>query len=125
MKNQATAELWSRQTSAEPIPGQPELRQHPQGHLDIERLGEVFVARLRKRRLDEPAILEMANELAQLITEQGCCKLVLSLGPDTPELLYSVFLAKLVMVHRLLSERGGALKLCDLTPQCRDVFEAC
>ena len=51
--------------------------------------------------------------------------MVFSLGPGALHCLYSVFLAKLVMCQRLLRERGGAMKLCDLTPEVRGVFEAC
>jgi hypothetical protein len=50
---------------------------------------------------------------------------VLSLGPGTLECLYSIFVAKLVMVHRRLLDHAGALILCDVTPDVMTVFEAC
>jgi hypothetical protein len=97
----------------------------PFRHLDVERKNDIFCARLKRHRLDEKAIIELAAELVSLITEQGCRKLVLSLGSDAPELLYSVFLAKLVMVRRRLLEGGGApLKLCEVNANVYGVFEA-
>jgi hypothetical protein len=67
----------------------------------------------------------MANELMDLIERGGCRKLVLSLGPGTLECLYSVFMAKLVMIHRRLQEHEGAMIICDVTPDIMTVFEAC
>ena len=51
--------------------------------------------------------------------------MVLSLGPGTLDCLYSIFMAKLVSVHRRLQDRQGALILCDVTPEVLTVFEAC
>ena len=51
--------------------------------------------------------------------------LVLRLGPEPLDCLYSVFMAKLVRIRRHALEQGGALKLCDVHPHTRRVFEAC
>ena len=48
----------------------------------------------------------------------------LSLGPESPECLYSVFLAKLYWAQRMLSEQGISLILCDVRPVVRTIFEA-
>jgi anti-anti-sigma factor len=97
----------------------------PFKRITVERQGDVFCVRLRKHKMDEADILEMADEMLNLINEQGCRKLVLSLGPGEVQCLYSVFLAKLVMVRRHLVERGGALKLCEASPETIGVFQAC
>ncbi len=99
--------------------------ERPFRHIAMERQGDVFCVRLRKHQMDEPDILEMADELLTLIDDQGCRKMVLSLGPGEVECLYSVFLAKLVMVRRYLMEHGGKLKLCEAAPETIDVFHAC
>ena len=52
-------------------------------------------------------------------------KLVLSLGPETPDCLYSVFLAKLVSLRNALVRLGGELVLCEVAPIAYSVFEAC
>ena len=75
--------------------------------------------------MSETDILEMADEILSLINKDGCRKLVIGLGPGQMECLYSVFLAKLVMIRRLLLEAGGRLKICEATPETIGVFEAC
>jgi anti-anti-sigma factor len=90
----------------------------------VERQGDVFCVRLHHPRCDEDEVHAFGNEVLSLITDQHCRKLVLILQP-TPELIYSVFLAKLVMIRRRLEEVGGKLKLCEMTPLVRGVFEAC
>lgn len=67
----------------------------------------------------------MADELVELVIDEGCRKLALSLGPKEPQFLYSVFLAKIVMVRRRLHEVGGTLKICYATDNVKSVFEAC
>jgi anti-anti-sigma regulatory factor len=63
--------------------------------------------------------------LVRLVEEDGCRKMVLTLGPPEPEFLYSIFLAKLVSLQRRLRERGGALKLTGVGPNTLRIFEAC
>lgn len=97
----------------------------PYRQITVERKNDVCCARLRQRRLDETQIHEFAEDLLGLVSDEGCTKLVLSLGPGAPECLYSVFLAKLISVQKRLRERGGAMKLCDASPDVLDVFDAC
>jgi anti-anti-sigma factor len=97
----------------------------PYRHIEVERRGEVFCVRLRQARLDEPTIYELAGELRELVTEEGCRKMALSLGPDSPECMYSVFLAKLISLQRVLHEQGGELILCHVQSLVRDIFAAC
>ena len=51
-------------------------------------------------------MIQLADEVVDLI-DGGCRKLVFTLGPESLQCLYSVFLAKLVMFQRVLRERGG------------------
>jgi anti-anti-sigma factor len=97
----------------------------PYRHIEVERRGEVFCVRLHHPRLDEPAIYELAGELRALVADEGCRKMALSLGPHAPECLYSVFLAKLITLQRVLREHGGELVLCHVQPVVRDIFAAC
>ena len=94
-------------------------------HLTIERHGNVACVRLAKPRMDENEIHELSLELIHLAREGGCPRIALSLGPQTPECLYSVFLAKLIALQRRLKELGGGLKLCECTAQVVDVLDAC
>jgi anti-anti-sigma factor len=88
-------------------------------------VGDVVFARFRHRKIEEAGIHTLGNELTELIESDGCRKLVLGLGPGTLECLYSVFLAKLVMIQRRMQDHKGALILCELTPEVKAVFEAC
>jgi anti-anti-sigma regulatory factor len=96
----------------------------PLRHITADRVRDVTCVSLKKHRLAEDEILEMADEVVGLI-DGGSRKVLLSLGPGALECLYSVFLSKLVMFQRTLRARGGSLKLCDVTPEVREVFEAC
>ncbi len=93
-------------------------------HLQVERRGDVFCVRLRWPRIEETDIHEMADELAGLGRLQPCRGVAVSLGPHSPECLYSVFLAKLYWAQRILRESGVGLVLCDVSPAVRTIFEA-
>jgi anti-anti-sigma factor len=92
---------------------------------EVERRGDVFCTRLRRRHLAENEIPELADELLHLVRNEGCRKLALSLGPQPPEWMYSVFLAKLISLQRILREHGGELVLCEVHPEVRGIFAAC
>ena len=98
-------------------------RRMQQLELDFDE--DIACARLRKRRLDEPEIQCLGEELTDLVDTQGCRKLVMSLGPGTLECLYSVFVAKLVGLQRRLLAHKGAFILCDVTPEVMTIFTAC
>lgn len=97
----------------------------PYRHIAVERAGDVHCVRLTHAKLDENGLYELNDDMNQLVGEDGCTKLVLSLGPEEPQFLYSVFLAKLVGVQRKLQTKGGGLKLCDVGPDTRAIFDAC
>ena len=91
----------------------------------VERHGNVAIVRLARKRMDENEIYELSRELHRLAKEDGCPRIALCLGPETPECLYSVFLAKLIGLQRRLGEIGGALKLCQCTPQVIEILDGC
>jgi hypothetical protein len=96
----------------------------PYRFIDVQRRGDVWCVRLRRTRMEEPDVYELANELLALVND-GCRRLALALGPDEPDCIYSVFLAKLMTVQRVLGEQGGSMVLCQVSPVTRTVFEAC
>ncbi|HYT90400.1 MAG TPA: STAS domain-containing protein [Gemmataceae bacterium] len=97
----------------------------PYRHIEIDRTGDVHCVRLCQAKMDETALYELADELDRLVSADGCRKLLLSLGPEEPQFLYSVFLAKLVTLQRRLQAGGGALKLCEVSDDTRKIFDAC
>src|SRR6187399_3124855 len=93
--------------------------------ITVERQGDVCCVRLKNPRLEEGEIYQLGNELVDLCENHDCHKLALSLGPQPPDCLYSVFLAKLITVRNTLNKRDGQLVLCEVSPTARAVFEAC
>jgi hypothetical protein len=98
---------------------------HSYKYIRVDRQGEVFCVRLRQTRLEESEIYHLGAELLDLCEQQGCRQLALSLGPEPPDCLYSVFLAKLVSVRNALRRLDGELILCEVRPTAYQVFEAC
>ena len=94
-------------------------------HIAVSRENNVFCVRLKNVNLQEHEVQDFGDELLRLIDEAGCRKLVMSLGPDEPHLLFSVFLAKLVMIHRRLMELDGRMMLCNVNAEVMGVFKAC
>jgi anti-anti-sigma regulatory factor len=94
-------------------------------YLTVDVKDDVFCVLMRQRKLTETEVQEFTEELLSLIQDQGCRKLVLSLGPGSPDCLYSIFLAKLFAVRRRITELGGVMKLCDVTEDVLGVFDAC
>lgn len=92
--------------------------------LSVERLGDTLCVRLKCRRVEESEIHLLGQELVGL-GEGGGRKVALSLGPEPPDCLYSVFLAKLITVRNSLAREGGQLVLCEVGPVAFSVFEAC
>lgn len=96
----------------------------PFRHIDVERHADVFCVRIRHRKLAEFEVMEMADELVHLVQNDGCKKLAVSLGPETLECLYSLFLARMVSLRRKLYDHGGRLLFYEATPETLSVFEA-
>lgn len=94
-------------------------------HIDVEQQQDVYSVRLVEHRMDEQDILSMADEVLNLINDHGCRKMILCLGPGEVGCLYSVFLAKLVMIRRHMAGHGGILKIAEATPNTIEVFQAC
>jgi hypothetical protein len=92
-------------------------------HITVTRLQDVFCVKLKHARLEENEIGQLADEVLSLCREPGC-KLALSLGPQTPYCLYSVFLAKLIAIRNALAKTGGRMVLCDVGPNTYSAFEA-
>ena len=96
----------------------------PYRHLMVESRGDVHCVRLRAHRMEEADIPAMAEELVDLVRSGPCRGVALSLGPKSPECLYSVFLAKLYWAQRVVGEQGAALVLCEVDPAVHTIFEA-
>jgi anti-anti-sigma factor len=98
--------------------------QRPYQHLDYQEQEGVFCVRLTQGKMQEEGLEKLSAELARLIDEDGCRKMVLSLGPGDLECLYSVFLAKLINLQRRLDGVGGSMVLAEVSQNTQDVFRA-
>ena len=83
----------------------------------------VFCVRIRHGALHEEGLEDFSAELARLIDEDGCRKMVLCLGPGDLECLYSVFLAKLITLQRRLEAVAGTLALAEASSNTLEVFK--
>jgi hypothetical protein len=97
----------------------------PWQHIEVNQRGDVSCVRLKRFRIDEPELPNLASELIDAGSSPGCKKVALSLGPRPPECLYSVFLAKLMTVQRRLAENGCSLVLCEVTSDVQAIFQVC
>jgi anti-sigma B factor antagonist len=93
----------------------------PTKGIEVERLGEVFLVHLQGPHLDETRIQASARAISDLIEVEGCRKLVLCL--NTLICLYSELLAKLYSIQRLMQKHNGRMKLCEVPPMVREVFQ--
>lgn len=94
-------------------------------YLEVESVQDVFCVHLKQSRMEEAEVHALGDEFQELIDVGGCRKLVLDLGSNSPSMLFSLFLGKLVMIHRRLLELKGAMRLCAVNPQVMEVFAAC
>jgi hypothetical protein len=90
--------------------------------IDVYRHGGVFSVQLRQAVVDDQELEELGAEMARLLDEEGCRKLVLVLGPEEPRCLYSVFLAKLLNLKKRLEKVGGALAMAQVHPEAYRIF---
>src|SRR5260370_39858766 len=91
-------------------------------YIAFERVGEAICARLQRPKVEDHQMEDLGAELARLIDEENCRKMVLNLGPEDSECLLSVFLAKLINLQRRLEGMSGALTLANASEYTRNIF---
>ncbi len=99
------------------------MREAPSGRwLRIEPHGEVAVVHfLQPRILDEEVIDHVGHELARLVAEEECRRMVLDFSQVAA--LATHMLGELLAVHKKMQAAGGRLALCGFQPSLREVFE--
>lgn len=93
--------------------------------LRVDKEGDVLLVHIRQLQMLETDVLDLGAELTSLITNTDCKQMVLWLGPEIIDCLYSVLLAKLATVRRKLHDKGGKLVLCEVPDVVQGVFEVC
>jgi anti-anti-sigma factor len=82
--------------------------------LAFEEKGDVTIVRVKEAKLTYPVLSAFFSEVRQSV-EGGARKVVIDLGAVT--YLDSASIGCLMDVHRLLQEKGGALRLSGLQPR--------
>jgi anti-anti-sigma factor len=82
--------------------------------LAVEDRGEVKIVRVQEGKLTYPVLSAFFARVRQLV-EEGARAMVIDLGQVT--YIDSASIGCLMDVHRLLQEKGGALKLASLQPR--------
>ena len=98
--------------------------QRPYQLIVVERDGDVLCVRLQNPRVEDHQMEDLGAELARLVDDENGRKLVVCLGPEEPDCLISVFLAKLISLQRRLGDVEGTLVLAHVSEHTRSVFRA-
>jgi hypothetical protein len=93
--------------------------------LAVEQVGDVWCLGLHRPRLGVGGLEELVADIDQFMAHTPCRNVVFSLGPEEPECLYSIFLAKLVTLQKRLRATGGALIIAQASEDVRKIFAAC
>ena len=91
--------------------------------LDVERVGDVWIAHLKSGSLDESWIEQLGHNLLVLVRNEGCRKLVLHFGEL--DCLYSTLIGKLVSLHKAMEGVGGKLRIYGVSPLVKEIFSVC
>ena len=90
-------------------------------HIALKTVNDVCVVHLLDTRIvDDVSIHELGSELFSLVEHGGHTKLLLNFS--SVEFLSSAALGKLIMLHKKLSMRGGAMKFSNITRDIRELF---
>ena len=92
--------------------------------LAFERSGDVLCARLKSPHVEDKDMEDLGAEMGRLLDDEKAYKIVFCLGPEDPDCLISVFLAKLISLQRRLERTKGALALAHVSEHTRGIFRA-
>ena len=90
-------------------------------HLYVEKRGDaVIVQFLDSKIVAELAISTLGDELYAVAKRPDCQMLVLNFS--AVEFLSSAMLGKLVALNRMMADKGGVLRLCEICPNIEIIF---
>lgn len=92
-------------------------------YIDARQHGAVILVHLMRPQLDESAVRAMSAEIESLLEREKCRKLIISLG--RLKCVYSVLIARLIILHKHMEQLGGKLVLCDVAPDAHQVLASC
>jgi len=90
-------------------------------HLRVDRHGDFLVVHFLDKDIHtEFAVGSVGDELYGIIARPDCSKLVLNFSGV--EFLCSAMLGKLISAKRMMAQKGGLLRLCEVCPDIRLMF---
>jgi anti-sigma B factor antagonist len=90
-------------------------------HFRTEKHGDVLVVHFLDKSIHaDMAIAGLGNELYAIICHPDCLKLVLNFS--NVEFLSSAMLGKLLSAKKMMAQKGGVLRLCEICPNIRMIF---
>jgi anti-sigma B factor antagonist len=90
-------------------------------HLRVKRHADVLVVHFLDKSIHaDLAIAGLWNELYAIAGRPDCLKLVLNFS--NLEFLCSAMLGKLLSAKKMMAEKSGVLRLCEICPNIRMVF---
>lgn len=87
----------------------------------VSRTGTVTVVRFIDRKIEDPNVHELGNELFALVEQDEQRSILLNFSQV--EFLSSAALGKLLTLDRRLKAANGHLKLCCIRPEILEVFQ--
>ena len=91
-------------------------------HLHAERHGEFLVVQFLDKVIDtDLATGSLGEELYKILDRPDCSNLVLNFSGV--EFLGSAMLSKLLSANKMMGQKGGVLRLCEMNPNIRLVFQ--
>ena len=90
--------------------------------IDVEDIGDVTVVKfIDKRILDEQNIQLIGEQMFELVDDEGNRKVLLNFA--NVEYLSIAALGKLITLNKKIRAVSGQLKLCNIRPEIKEVFE--
>jgi anti-sigma B factor antagonist len=90
-------------------------------HLRVKRHSDVLVVHFLDKNIHaDLAIAGLGEELYAVAQRPDCQKLILNFS--NVDFLCSAMLGKLLSAKRIMAEKGGVLRLCEICPNIRMVF---
>ena len=97
-------------------------RMNAEGLFELQQQGDVTIVRfIASRILDNDTIQRMGDSLFQIVDQDGVHKLVINLREVS--FLSSAALNRLILLKKKVLQHDGKLKLVEMKPEIRRVFE--
>lgn len=91
-------------------------------HLRIDRCADTLLVHFLDSKIAaEVAISTLGSELYSVVNRPDCQKLVLDFSDV--EFISSAMLGKLITANRMMKEKGGVLRLCEICPNIRTILK--